>query len=73
MRRHARVINFAIRPDCRPNWRRQMLLFQTRRNQLHVVVTDGRVRDSGVLVRTRNSGENEAIFFIAKFNEKTIC
>jgi hypothetical protein len=50
-----------------------MLLFQTRRNQLHVVVTDGRVRDSGVLVRTRNSGENEAIFFIAKSAEKTIC
>jgi len=37
--------------------------FKTRRNRLHVVVTDARVRNTGVLVRTRNSGENEAIFF----------
>jgi hypothetical protein len=44
--------------------------FKTRRNQLHIVVTDGRVRDTGVLVRTRNSGENEANFFHRQIRRK---
>jgi hypothetical protein len=44
--------------------------FKPRRNRLHVIVTDGRVRNTGVLVRTRNSGENEAnSFALLNFSE----
>jgi hypothetical protein len=35
---------------------------EAQRNRPQVVVTDGRVRNTGLVVRTRNSGENEANF-----------
>jgi hypothetical protein len=48
MRRRARVISFAMRPDYRPNWARQMLIgSKARRNERQVVLTDQYVRNTG--------------------------
>jgi hypothetical protein len=80
MQRRARVINFAIRPECRRHLRRQML-----DSSKSPGVTDGCVRSASscpsqaILVRTRNSGENEADFLSSsnspknQFAEKCTC
>jgi hypothetical protein len=69
MRRRARAISFAIRPDCRPKSANASSL---KAAGVTTVVTDGCVRSTGdVLLRTRNSGENEAnLFFAPKFAKK---
>jgi hypothetical protein len=63
-----------IRPDCRPNLRRQMLLSSNSAGATDIMSSrpTNCVRNAGdALVRTGNSGENEANFFSSPNSPKT--